>query len=52
MSKKELEQLMAAFERTRKQNNTPEKSLAFLVQAGILTPEGELTEPYVELANQ
>jgi hypothetical protein len=52
MSKRELERMMAAFARTRERNNTKEKSLAFLERAGILTAEGELTEPYRELAEQ
>jgi hypothetical protein len=46
MSKKELEQMQAAFKRVRQENNTKEKALAFLVKAGLATSDGQLTEPY------
>lgn len=46
MDKKELEKMLAAFERVQKECNTKEKALAFLVKAGIATPDGQLAEPY------
>ena len=46
MSNKELELMQAAFAQVRKANNTKEKALAFLVDAGIATPEGKLAERY------
>jgi len=52
MSEKELERTLAALNRVDQENDTREKSLAFLVRAGIATPEGRLTEPYRELSRQ
>ena len=46
MSKKELERMLAAMERVQAEQNTQEKALAFLVGAGIATPDGHLAEPY------
>jgi len=46
MNKKELERMLAAMERIRRENNTKEKALAFLVKAGLATPDGQLAEPY------
>jgi hypothetical protein len=52
MSKHELEKMLAAFERVHQQNDTREKSLAFLVEAGIATPDGQLAKPYRDLSEE
>jgi hypothetical protein len=46
MSEKQLREFLEALKRVREANDTPEKSLRFLVDAGIYTESGELTEPY------
>ncbi len=47
MSDKELMESREAMKKLREDlTSSPEKAQEFLVRAGILTPEGELTEPY------
>jgi hypothetical protein len=46
MSEKQLKDFLESLKRVREENNTPEKSLKFLVEAGIYAEAGELTEPY------
>jgi len=47
MSDKELKETREAMKKLREElTSTPQKAQDFLVRAGILTPEGELTEPY------
>lgn len=47
MSDSELKKSVEAMEKLRKElTSSPEKALKFLVEAGIVTESGELTEPY------
>jgi hypothetical protein len=47
MSDEELKATLEAMKKQRAERaGSPEKALAFLVEAGFLTPEGELTENY------
>ena len=47
MSDKELRELIDIIQDvTREYTSTPEKARQFLVDAGIVTNTGELTEPY------
>lgn len=47
MSDEDLKATLDALERVRREHTaSPEKALAFLVKAGFLTPEGELTKNY------
>jgi hypothetical protein len=47
MSNEELARSQAAMAKLREELvASPEKARAFLVEAGIVTPDGKLTEPY------
>jgi hypothetical protein len=47
MSDEELKTTLEALEKVQREcANSPEKAHAFLVEAGFVTPEGELTENY------
>jgi hypothetical protein len=47
MSDEELAKTLAALAKARAELvGSPEMALAFLVEAGILMPDGELTPPY------
>jgi hypothetical protein len=47
MSNEELKRTVEASRSVREElESSPEKALAFLVELGIATPSGELTEPY------
>jgi hypothetical protein len=47
MSNEELKRSLAAMKELRDELvASPEKALAFLVEAGLVTPDGKLTAPY------
>jgi len=47
MSDQELKEFVEALERMKQEHSaSPEAGRQFLIDAGILTKEGELTEPY------
>jgi hypothetical protein len=47
MNKKDLEETLEALRVFGKElTSSPEKARAYLVQAGIITPDGKLTEQY------
>jgi hypothetical protein len=46
MSKKQLEDFLAAIQQMRELARTPEQARKLLEEEGIYTPSGELTEPY------
>jgi hypothetical protein len=47
MSNEELKRTLASLDRLHEKiADSPEEALAFLVRAGIATPDGELTAPY------
>jgi hypothetical protein len=47
MNRQELEELTRYIQRTRKdRTSSVEAARAQLVQEGIITPDGQLTEPY------
>jgi hypothetical protein len=53
MNERELEKLIKDIKAYSKEVlNTPEKSRAFLVRAGIVDESGELTEPYRPTGNE
>ncbi len=49
MSESDLKKLLAHFEKSRTDNNTPEKARALLQQEGILDASGKLAEAFREL---
>ena len=47
MSNEELARTLASMDKLREELvSSPEKARAFLVEAGIVTPDGKLTAPY------
>lgn len=47
MSNEDLQRTLDALAALQKElTSSPAKALAFLVEVGIVTPDGELTEPY------
>jgi hypothetical protein len=51
MSEQDLRATLEAMSKVREEaTSSPAKALAFLVEAGINTPSGELTEPYRQSA--
>ncbi|NOG73370.1 hypothetical protein [Roseicella sp. DB1501] len=47
MSQKELKELLEAMKALRAENTaSPEKARQFLMDEGILAPDGKLAEPY------
>ncbi|WP_161571079.1 hypothetical protein [Granulicella sibirica] len=51
MGNKDLKESLESMASLRKElSSSPEKTLAFLVEAGIVTPEGQLTEQYTQTA--
>jgi hypothetical protein len=47
MSNEDLKETLEALRKTRDEiGNSPERARAFLVRAGILTPDGQVAEPY------
>jgi hypothetical protein len=50
MGNKDLKESLESMEDLRSDLSTsPEKTLAFLVEAGIVTPDGKLADPYTQM---
>jgi hypothetical protein len=49
MSKQTLQEILAAMDRVRTANSTPEKAREFLKQEGFLKPDGTVAQPYAQL---
>jgi hypothetical protein len=46
MGEQELQRVLETIERVRAANSTPEQARRFLVEEGVITEGGELTQPY------
>jgi hypothetical protein len=49
MSESDLQKLLVHFEKSRAENDTPEKARALLQEEGILDASGKLAEAFREL---
>lgn len=50
MSEKDFKRLMEIAQKNLEEESTPDEALRSLIDAGILRPDGQFTEPYKHLS--